>query len=236
MFDLVFLLQLPLTGQVVKSQGSSLFNAKEKTFLLASKIVAVEKRQAIERLNKKALIDFYKRETGDVVSTAPETSDEEPLGPFDPKEIIREALNDVNQNEIRVKTEYDPTLETDELEQLKKDGLIRIKPFLKRHLYKSLSPKLILLKFIPNVSVSFKKGFCKIQFKDRQWSFHATSTKEVKEIAVTSVLKELFNIELVPSSFETRKGLKEKLQEHISTEKNGSLWTSTVTVSRKSND
>lgn len=110
---------------MVKGQGFSLFNAKEKTFLLASKLVALEKKLAVERSNKAALLEFYQRERSSF--TSPEEATEntsELLGLLDPTKIIREALNDFNQNEISVKTECAPTVLTvEEREQLKKNGL-----------------------------------------------------------------------------------------------------------------
>lgn len=116
---------------MVKCQGNSLFNAKEKTFLLASKLIGLEKKLAVERLNKYVLIEFYNKEAGGKFSTpeSPEIvnrTEEAPemLGSFDPTAIIREALNDYNQNEISFKTEYAPTFLTEEeREQLKKNGL-----------------------------------------------------------------------------------------------------------------
>lgn len=239
-------MQLPSTGQVVKAQGSSLFNAKEKTFLLASKIVAVEKRQAIERLNKRLLIEFYKRESKSMRSPTPQTpelprveaTDNEFLGSLDPTKIIREALNDFNQNEIRVKTEYAPNFLTDEeRENLKKDGLKRIKPYLTKHLFKKLNSKCMLQKFLPTATVNTNRSFCKIQYKTLKWSFNVRENQKgvakMRENAVNQVLKELFNIELVPIFFH-REELEEKLKAQVLTAKNGNVWTSSLAVSWKS--
>lgn len=107
-----------------------------------------------------------------------------------------------------------------------------MKPYLKKYLFKKLTPEDILLKFLPNATLSVTNStFCKIIYENLKWSLHSKSRKECKENAINSVLNELFNIKLAPLSFQGQKDLKEKLPGQVLTAQNGKKFTSSLAVS-----
>ncbi|XP_063705492.1 uncharacterized protein LOC134834676 isoform X2 [Culicoides brevitarsis] len=201
--------QLP-NGQIVRRRGHSLHNAKAKVFLLASKLLATERKLSVERFNKQQLIDFYHKNTAEPSS---------PLGNLDPTLIIKEALRDFNQNDVKF-----------DRDALRKSGLERMKPYLTENLFKKLTSEQILVKFLPEAVVTATKKSCSISYEDLKWSFEAASKREATENAVNAVLKELFGIELVPLFFQNHEELKEKLASQVLTARNGNKWTSSIAI------
>lgn len=227
---------------MVRARGNSLYNAKQKTFLLSSKLLIVEKKLAIERLNKATLVKFYVNEEGDRLIEEKSNEANIPESPSEIMEVqeLTDASNDrsshtptivVNVPSVSVH-EQDEEKKEEEHEALKKRGLDRIKPYLQKSSFKKLTFDSLLHKFLPKAILkSKKKHVFTINYKEYQWCAKGKTNREAMELAITSVFNEFFNIELQPTYFKDVKDYKERFQNATLTAMNKDEFTSTLVVS-----
>lgn len=123
---------------MVKGQGSSVFSAKQKTFILACRQYSINKNMEMESLNKSALIKFYNKEKWtDVggldnmkqkINVLHQNSSSDTLEKSSRKSLdssLNSSWDDCrNDNEVNHKTDSSPSLLNEkEKERLKFDGL-----------------------------------------------------------------------------------------------------------------
>lgn len=123
-------LQLPITGQVIRGQGSSLFSAKQKTFIAACREYSINKNSEMESRNKSTLVKFYNTKMQEK-GLPDEKGNETDLERNSSADTIENSMNttatsDTSKIENDHKTDSNTSLLNEkEKERLKYDGLSR---------------------------------------------------------------------------------------------------------------
>uniref|UniRef100_A0A336M7U2 CSON013369 protein n=1 Tax=Culicoides sonorensis TaxID=179676 RepID=A0A336M7U2_CULSO len=94
-------------------------------------------------------------------------------------------------------------------------GLEWIKKNLDKDSFVKITPEDLLEHFLPNSEITITECSCTVKFSDHKWSATLSSGLEAKEVVVNEIMKELFDIDLVPYHCENLPELQKQLKEQL---------------------
>uniref|UniRef100_A0A336MYQ8 CSON008635 protein n=1 Tax=Culicoides sonorensis TaxID=179676 RepID=A0A336MYQ8_CULSO len=96
-------------------------------------------------------------------------------------------------------------------------GLEWIKKNLDKDSFVKITPEDLLEHFLPNSEITITECSCTVKFSDHKWSATLSSGLEAKEVVVNEIMKELFDIDLVPYHSQALNVIQEKYKEEVLT-------------------